>query len=722
MRDTLTQTDIPAAVLVDEDTLLLCGTADRPVPAAGAVSIEAGALAGRFHALARSHLQGERMEHWFLACLQVPGLARLRPTRVEIAGEDGRRLVIHRLTNVRVNPALLLAAVQETQPDAMADALDFLVERLAPAGTAPSERSVRLLLAFLGEVARRDGYAEIFGRFHDAGLLVQGWSTGGPAGETAVLVETDGLSLHAALATGFERPDLPAGANGLLLVLPDADLDPAAVRGLYHRGAAGWCRLDLFENRSLLPDGIAVAHLRDMLPRLDAAGGAVPALRTLAASRYEGRETVSALDRPVRMALDLALRVPGRGVFVTGWLLDPAGHVASVSLRGPGLSVRIDRDWARMNRRDVSEGFGADRHFAAHLVPGRDAHGFFAFAPEPAGVAPDAALHLDLELTDGAHAFLPVTAVRPGAEQVRRLLGSVNLNRADAEAVIARHVGPFVQAASRPRPAAPAGGFAMGRPLATPRLSVVVPVADGRDDIDLTLARLAIDPDFAEAEIVVAAGTGAAERLPLTLRRAAAFYRLAVTLVPATQAEDGFAALDAGIAAARADALLLLSPSVLPTSVGWLGALERARKRLRRAAMVSPTLLFEDESIRFAGINAEPAAPLGHAARYAGYPRHWPPETEPTAVDAASVDCALIDRRLVLEAGGLDGAFLGADAKGLDFGRRLRRAGHACVWVPTVALVALDEGPREAVHEHWRQVGAAVDRWGFAATPTIQAA
>ena len=44
---------------------------------------------------------------------------------------------------------------------------------------------------------------------------------------------------------------------------------------------------------------------------------------------------------------------------------------------------------------------------------------------------------------------------------------------------------------------------------------------------------------------------------------------------------------------------------------------------------------------------------------------------------------------------------------------RIGKAGHSCLWVPTVALVAVDEQARTAAHEYWRQTGTLVDRWAF---------
>ncbi|WP_207478296.1 glycosyltransferase family 2 protein [Arenibaculum pallidiluteum] len=707
------QAEIPIAILVDDDTLVLYGAVESPIPTSGRVHLDAGTEAGRFRGACWPRPSEDGSGHWFLAGVQVPNLARLRPNRVEIAGDDGSRMVIPRLTNVRTNPAPLVAALCEEQAGASGIVLDFLCALLAPtAGT--SERASRLLLGLLQDLARPDGYAEIFGRFRGGtGLMIQGWSVSMRSGMHDLMLEGEDCRLHGAVAADFPRADLPPTADGFVAVLPDADVDPATIRRVFCRTADGWCHLQVFENRTLLPDGIAVAHLRDMLSGLRGDARTLQSLREIAASQYEGHETVSRIEGPLRAALDTAVRVPGSGVFLGGWLLDPTGMVEAVTLRGPGLAVRLDADWARTARRDVSEAFSADPAFAGRILPGLDDHGFLAFVPEPADLDQAPEFHLQIDLNTGGRAFLPVAPQPPSPDQLRRLLSAIDLNDPAAESVVARHIGPTVQAMAAGRGPAPAAAvFPLGPTLGAPRLSVVIPVTDAREDLDLTLARLACDPDFLGVEILVAAGCGSHPRLAANLRCGAEFYRLPLRLVSAPGARDAFEAADAALAHARAEQVLLLSPSVLPTERGWLSALERAARRAGRPAVLSPTLAYEDHSVRYAGILADETASGGYVARYAGYPLSWLKETEPMAVDAATLDCALLPRAVVRAAGGLAGSYLGPEYKGLDFCLRLRGAGHSCLWVPAVRLVALDEAAT-GEPDYWQQTGALVDRWRF---------
>jgi hypothetical protein len=708
----LADIDVSLAVAVDADRVVLYGAAEGPLPASADLRAD-----GRLHADAFAALSwpsaGEGGGHGFLALLSLPGIAARRPREVAVAGPGGLRQMATRLSALRTSPALLISALRDERPDLPVAAEEFARRVLAPAGAPPSDGAARFLAALVREAAHAEGFIEVMGRFRGPGLVLQGWSSALAAGPCELLVDCGEDRVLRADAALFARGDLPAGASGVLAVLPDAEIDPASVRRAYHRGPRGWSRLDVFENRTVLPEGAAAGHVRDMLGRLEGPPDALRALARATAARYEGRDTVSALPVPVRAAIDLAVRAPGCATAVTGWLLDPLGLVAAAEIRGPGFAVRIDGAWARSPRRDVSEGFRADPLFAPHLRAGADRHGFLASAPEPSGAPEAGGLHLELRLADETRAFLPLSPVPAAPEALTRLMAAADPHDPAAEDAVARHVAPLCAAAGAADPAAGAAVHALGRPVPAPRVSVAIPVTDGREDIDLSLARLAVDPDFREAEVLVVAGAAAHERLGRSVRDAAAFHRLDVRLVAAPAVRDACAAAALAARHARAATILLLSPSVLPTETGWLSALERAARRAGRPVAASPTLLYEDASVRFAGIVEDADAPGGVVARFAGYPADWIRGEAPQPVLACTADCVLAPRDALLRAAGA-GGFLGPTARDALFARALAAAGCPSVWVPPVRLHAVDDGPRGG-DEPWRRVAAAVDRAALAA-------
>jgi GT2 family glycosyltransferase len=166
--------------------------------------------------------------------------------------------------------------------------------------------------------------------------------------------------------------------------------------------------------------------------------------------------------------------------------------------------------------------------------------------------------------------------------------------------------------------------------------------------------------------------------------------------------------------------LLFLAPDVLPRGPGWLGQLIRAIRANERAGLVSPTLLYEDDSIRFAGM---PLDAVGDAAavpsgpgRYSGYPRNWLTETEPTEVLAGTSECCLLPRRLFEQVGGFARDLVGGAQQDMALGLRLRDAGRSCLWVPSVALYAVDPAARTATPTAGVDIARLVDDWSFART------
>jgi len=699
---------IATAVLADEDTLLIFGTAAMPLPGEAAAELTEAGIVAHFRALSWPRTADE---HWFLAVVAADGLSRHRPSRIAVQAPGGRPFGLPRLSHVRIDPGLLFAALQERVPEALPAAFDFL-RRAVP---TPSPRVQRALRTLLSAVSRPDGFGEIFGRFgEEGGLLIQGWTRSLPTGPRDLLLEGEDLVAGTALVGRFDRADLPGDAAGLVAVLADCAADPDQVRRIHYRGTDGWYHLDTFDGRTRLADGVTGPHLRDMLGRLRADADTLKTLARIANARFEGHETVSRLTQPVRIALDRAVLVPGKGVLVQGWMLDPELRATSVSLRGPGTAVRIDAGWGRTPRADVTRAFAADPLFAGRLFPGLDDHGFIAWVPCDA--QPSTGWHLMLEAGADAVGFLPVPTQAPGPDFAARLLGEMDIDDPRMPELIAGHLGPMLAAlghGARPRTAAPA--HALGAPARRRDLSVVMAVTDAREDLDVQLSRMATDPDFDGVEIIVAAGPQVTGTFAGRLRAAAGFYRLPVRLVPVPWARHAVEAMAAALPHVQGARVLLTNACVLPLAAGWLSDLEEVLADADGPALVSPTLLYEDFSIRFAGYRRDPDAadrPGRLVADHVGYPHAWLPDHGAQPVAAGSLDCALLPTDLARAALADGCGFVGAEAASLDVCLRLTGTGGLCLWTPDVRLVALDEQIR-GERPYWQRTAALVDRWMF---------
>jgi GT2 family glycosyltransferase len=257
----------------------------------------------------------------------------------------------------------------------------------------------------------------------------------------------------------------------------------------------------------------------------------------------------------------------------------------------------------------------------------------------------------------------------------------------------------------------------LGTARATPEVSIIIPIEDQGSDLDVSLARFAGDPDFDSAEFVFVASRSTNEGLTRRLARQMEFYGLSGSLVLSTEPIGYFEALDLGAREARADMLLFLSQSVLPDNTGWLSPLIAELKRQPFAAAASPTLLYEDHSIRYAGAgtNAIPGLEDRSASSFAGYPRHWLADEETTAAESLAAECCLIRRDRYLTAKGFSREFVGNDFSAADLSLRLGEAGLTCLWIPTVTLYALDPEEATEPRDYWTKPARRVDAWRFRA-------
>jgi hypothetical protein len=722
--------DISLAVLLDSGTLLLFGAVDRPLPAAGTALLDRdtgrpAVYRGLILPSAGAHSgAGQPAGGWFVALLRRDRIAEPQPRQVSIPADDGEiTFDIPKVQTSRIDPAVLLTIMRADLNERMPDAFDFLRQTLAAPDLGPlSKRAADLLAGLLSAMSQSDGFVEILGTVRQTGIMLQGWSFHLQSDRYDMILETGGFSVHAAAVGTFERSDLSARARGMIAILPGADtIDPASLRRVYFRADSGYFHLEMYERRTQLAPAEVVPHLKASLPNLLMKMPIAQAFRRFAMPRFGGQETVTALTLPVRAAVDQAVLVPGAGILLAGWLLDPGGAVTEVSIRNTeGFYVRLDETWSRMPRPDVTEGYSTDPVFQHRLDPNDHGHGFAAFAPCQDAGRGAGTWYLELALSDQECAFIPLRLPeKVSRATVRQLLANFNLDDPLAERLVGTQIAPALWGAVQHLSGSGRSMaiYAFGRSAEKPRVSAILPVLDGREDLDTTLAQFGVDPDFAAVELIVVSPPQAGERVGPLLRRYGRFYGLHGRFILAGDALDHFEALEIGAQHATAGMLLFMAPSVVPRRPGWLSELSRRLAGAGDAGIISPTLLYEDDSIKFAGIRIEGPARSGSElklkSQFAGYSRHWLKTLEVTRVQAVTAECCLLPRRLFAEVGGFSKEYVSPDYKGLDLSLKIEAAGRACLWAPMVELFAVDDQQTAGAAEYWHRTGLVIDRIGF---------
>lgn len=434
--------------------------------------------------------------------------------------------------------------------------------------------------------------------------------------------------------------------------------------------------------------------------------------RAVSHTRFTGQDTVSGLTLPVRMAVDLCARAPGTGWYVTGWLLDPLKLVSAVWLRGPeGADKRLDTTWTRLPREDVSSGFRNESLFEGRI--GDDRHGFAVFVADS---AIESQAWIELELGSHGCAFMPTAVVTATSMTERkRLLTTVDLCKPSATEIIERQLGPLFHAhGEAPKPQV--GHRVLYEAAAPGRTALIVPMTDDSIKSSIVVSHLAgcrIPSDVQVTFVCSPTVTDVLRRLPRDLE----FYGVAANVLVTDEAVDSCEALEIGAEACDADNLVFLSPRAHALKADWLDDLVATLGDGSRPVVVSPTLLYEDSSVRYAGIDAVEFSAVSPYANVvcgrAGYPRGALPSVQTEATFCGAIDCCAMTRTAFDAVGGFSQGYALDLVKGTDLFLRMGAAGVSIKWMGTVELYALDD--LQANTEHSAQVGIQVDGWSFRA-------
>jgi len=683
---------------VQPGALMLLGRAPGTVPAAGAVQLAPGSR-GAFRSLSWPMAREEQGGHAVLMAVRLPDRAD-PPNGAVLAlrGTGGERLTLRlpQAADLARDAAFGQQAARLAGRHGAAVAR-FMLDTLRPRADRDVAGVGAMLRAFLSQAAQPDGTIELMAAVPGGCVMLQGWGAR-IEGPMQVVLAGAALPYFTGHAGEFTRTDTAAPVTGIVLGLPpEAAGALAGIDHVFIVSEHGLHSRNLAEHRLLDPEASA-GHIRHMLPSLRCPPPMQALLREALLPRYEGRDTLCNNSRPVRAALDMAVAAPGAGAYLSGWVFDPLRLLAELHLCGAGgARTRIDTAWTRLRRQDVADAFRSTPGFPSSS----DADAGFAVS----AAAPGEALFLQFTFTDGNRAFVPAPTADLADPLVRaRLLSSVDLFNPSGPAILERQVAPLF---SRLRPAAhsparvvvPGPGareYAVVVPLAAP----VLPRA--------FLSSFLQDPLGDTEQLVLVCGPEWDQSALDTLRALVRFYGLPATILACVGTANPAEALREAGRCTTAAVFLLAGPGVSGRDPGWRQALYRAASGREDAAFACPTLLYEDWSVRYAG-SAElgfqdiaPDAPP--QAQVPGMPAAPTAGQAPAPAAIGTLECCAL-RRPALAA--LDGAgVLSTDTgREADFFLRLRKAGLAGLWAPSVQIYAPEGAEAQG------QAGRIVDKW-----------
>ena len=243
----------------------------------------------------------------------------------------------------------------------------------------------------------------------------------------------------------------------------------------------------------------ARAACRDALGRNEPKDVAVQLLREMELLFPAPVRKIDDPAQPVGGEVELAVPDGTGGIFVTGWMRDPLGMIAEVSLATSSGRVELTPDrMLRLRRPDITKHFAR----AAHRSPDA-AQGFVAHLPKISG-SHTLQPHLVLRLRSGAQLQLapPARSLAPAAAR-DAVLGCVPptaITPLIMEHCVAPAAARLHEAAMRDQGAAEV--VRIGRQVANPAASILIPLYRNLGFLRFQLSALAQDAECRNLEVI----------------------------------------------------------------------------------------------------------------------------------------------------------------------------------------------------------------------------
>ncbi|MBF9233874.1 hypothetical protein I2H38_10850 [Microvirga sp. BT350] len=696
------------AAPVGDDLVLISGVADA-MPGVVPVLLNgdpAMSMTARVLTWARNNAPPEASVGFVAVVpVKVAGRVRVRSVVMRRKGQPARYTLVRRALPL----ALFMNIVSADAGPEFPHVADGVAQSLLTGKSNPKRFAAAL--SMLTAAAHNDGFVEVMGVVDTGEIFLQGWSSELPADQSRFIISHDGLVVGEFKSARVQRDDLGERGYGFVGILNTSEtlVDPQRLKCLFFRGSRGWHALDIYDRCVHLASTDVPAHIRDVLPRAAANSETLKTLRR-AGERFDGRDTVATLTQPVRIGMDMVLELPRGGLLVSGWMLDPEHQVESVILHAGRESAPIDETWTRLSRPDVTTAFQQDGAFAQRLDPQRNDHGFLAYVPGLSSVSSDS-VYFELSLRTETAAFYPLKPVKSSSRRaLDRVMAILDPRSAVTTMAIETHIGPMIQSLDHQKPRAiEFRDFGYDENAA--RTGLIVGGGSEAEEILVALSFLALDPDTHDVPIIVSVPTELFGKVAVEVQRLASFYRLGIRLVAADGVQDPCDALEAAVHVTNLETFVFLSAGVLPRRQGWLSVMERAYRMRGAKVLVSPTVVFEDNSICFAGTVLDQHE-RRLVDRFLGYPCDVIRGAEPIEVMAGSTACCIMSRSAFQDIGGFSQSYLSAKEKGRDLCLKLKLAGTPSLWLPEVEMIAADAGPGES-NLPWQRLTQHVDRWSF---------
>jgi GT2 family glycosyltransferase len=378
-------------------------------------------------------------------------------------------------------------------------------------------------------------------------------------------------------------------------------------------------------------------------------------------------------------SIERILPVPGKGLLIVGWLLDPhrlLDHLEVVD--GQGRLGRLNAPLFRHDRPDVREAFPG---------LGCEAPGFITFHPSAAVNDLWPTYQVRGVLKGGAPIGFAtdLKASRRSLSSAEIVLDLVPAEKATAE--LHREIMPavsYLQARKAARSKTRRRLQFLGR-VDEPDITVVVPIYKRLDHARHQLAQFAADASFASIELIYVLDAPELEgEFASQLEAWCRLYQRPVTLAVMPR-NCGFAgASNAGARLGRGRFLVLLNSDVIPAASGWAQTMQRALEADETIGATGARLLYEDGAVQHAGM--EHVRDSGGTWKVVHPGKGLRADSQSRSVSAVTAACMMMRSDLYKAVGGLSEDYVIGDFEDSDLCLKIRARGKS-IWFCAEAVL-----------------------------------
>lgn len=562
------------------------------------------------------------------------------------------------------------------------------------------------------------GVLDFCGLFPDGSTVLCGWITQPwpDARDLSVTMLVGNVRLRRpAEVLWYHRPDLGNDGTGYILwfsLPPQVEMNRETLSSVEVELDLWSYRLTPHSETQLVEADHARGWMAEVLPRISK--GDISALRkVISRPVFSGIDTLGSLSAPCHLETDVVYAVPGKGLLLLGWFLDPMAAVRSLRICSGRVSSPTDlrTSLIRLQRADVRTAFESRYDLSDSSV------GFLAYSPVV--TKPGSPLYAEIELESGEIGFKPLSSpVAAGVPAIRRVLQSLKFTGDELQPAFDSVLGEPLIAINRARLAKPmpVKEIAFGTISDAPRCSIVVPLYGRLDFVEYQCA-LFSQGGIVQDELIYVLDEPARKAELLELARIChAKFGLPMRLILPEENRGFGPASNLGLEYARGRHVCFLNSDIFPADTGWLDRLVGSLEADPGIGTVGALCLFADGSVQHAGMDYEAVPHFGGWI----FPKHpgkgmKPPARVNRLLDVPGVTgaCMVMHRDLALDLGGFDPDYVIGDFEDADLCNRLKARGLRCVVDQEVVLYHLERQSQGNQAMDWRMNLTLLNAWTF---------